>query len=148
MRLCVCMCMLVCVRACVFVCVCVCVRVSLCVCVSIFLRVCVHVCVCVYVHILRKFLYVHLHIHLIAHTECVSNIHLVSRTKRTGWQRLTGSPKLQIIFDKRATKYRSLLRKMACIDKGSYESSPPCVKCIRLSGMTCRKHAQIVYNNS
>ena len=44
----------------------------------------------------------------------------------TGWRRLTGSPKLQIIFHKRATKYRSLSRKMTYKDKGSYESSPPC----------------------
>jgi len=44
----------------------------------------------------------------------------------TGWQRLIGSPKLQIIFHKRATKYRSLLRKMSYKDKGPYESSPPC----------------------
>ena len=43
----------------------------------------------------------------------------------TGWRRLIGSPKLQIIFHKRATKYRSLLRKMTYKDKGSYESSPP-----------------------
>ena len=40
-----------------------------------------------------------------------------------GWRRLIGSPKLQIIFHKRATKYRSLLRKMTYKDKGSYESS-------------------------
>jgi len=46
----------------------------------------------------------------------------------TGWRRLIGSPKLQIIFHKRATKCRSLLRKMTYIDKGSYESSQPC-KC-------------------
>jgi len=39
---------------------------------------------------------------------------------------LIGSPKLQIIFHKRATKYRSLLRKMTYTDKGSYESSTPC----------------------
>ena len=45
---------------------------------------------------------------------------------RTGWQRLIGSPKLQIIFHKRATKYRSFLRKMTYKDKGSFESSPPC----------------------
>jgi len=44
----------------------------------------------------------------------------------TGWRRLIGSPKLQIIFHKRANKYRSLLRKMTYKDKGSYESSPPC----------------------
>jgi len=47
--------------------------------------------------------------------------------RRTGWRRLIGSPKLQIIFHKRATKYRALLRKMTCKDKGSYESSPPCI---------------------
>jgi len=46
-------------------------------------------------------------------------------TPPTGWRRLIGSPELQIIFHKRATKYRSLLRKMTCKDKGSYESSPP-----------------------
>jgi len=44
----------------------------------------------------------------------------------TGWRRLIGCPKLQIIFLKRATKYRSLLREMTYQDKGSYESSPPC----------------------
>jgi len=44
----------------------------------------------------------------------------------TGWRRLIGSPKLQIIFHKRATKHRSLLRKMTYKDKGFYESSPPC----------------------
>ena len=46
----------------------------------------------------------------------------------TGWRRLIGSPKLQIIFHKRATKYRSLLQKMTYKDKGSYESSPPCTQ--------------------
>jgi len=46
---------------------------------------------------------------------------------RTGWRRLIGSPTLQIIFHKRAIKYRSLLRKMTYKDKGSYESSPPCI---------------------
>ena len=44
----------------------------------------------------------------------------------TGWRRLIGSPKLQIIFHKSATKYRALLRKMTYKDKGSYESWPPC----------------------
>ena len=31
----------------------------------------------------------------------------MSNTLNTGWRRLIGSPKLQIIFHKRATKYRS-----------------------------------------
>ena len=46
----------------------------------------------------------------------------------TGWRRLIGSPKLQIIFHNRATKYKSLLRKMTYEDEGSYESLPPCNK--------------------
>jgi len=49
-------------------------------------------------------------------------------THDTGWRRLIGSPKLQISFHKRATKYRSLLREMTYKDKGSYESSPPCTR--------------------
>jgi len=36
--------------------------------------------------------------------------HTKHRQGDTGWRRLIGSPKLQIIFHKRATKYRSLLR--------------------------------------
>jgi len=42
----------------------------------------------------------------------------------TGWRRLIGSPKLQIIFHRRATKDRSLLQKMTYEDKGFYESLP------------------------
>ena len=53
---------------------------------------------------------------------------VISHIFGTGWRRrLIGSPKLQIIFHKRATKYRALLLKMTCKDKGSYESSPPCI---------------------
>ena len=51
---------------------------------------------------------------------------VLNRHSNTGWRRLIGSPKLQIIFHKRATKYKSLLRQMTHKDKGSYESSPPC----------------------
>ena len=53
-------------------------------------------------------------------------------TYSTGWRRLVGSLKLQIIFHQRATKYRALLLKMPYEDKGSYESSPPCTR-----GMEC-----------
>jgi len=51
--------------------------------------------------------------------------HRICYTSHTASRRLIGSPKLQIIFHKRATKYRSLLRKMIYKYKGSYESSPP-----------------------
>jgi len=42
------------------------------------------------------------------------------------WRRLIGYLKLQVIFRKRATKYRALLRKITCKDKASYDSTPPC----------------------
>jgi len=45
----------------------------------------------------------------------------------TGWPRPIGCLKLQVIFRKRATKYRSLLRKMTCKDEASYGSWPPCM---------------------
>ena len=63
------------------------------------------------------------------YTEDDACVHLhpgVATNHDTVWRRLIGSPKFQTIFHKRATKYRALLRKMTCKDKGSYESSPPC----------------------
>ena len=45
---------------------------------------------------------------------------------RTGWRRLIGCLKLQVIFRKRATNYRALLRKMTYEDKASYDFTPPC----------------------
>ena len=67
--------------------------------------------------------------------ECTYAAHILPKQRKcrcsapihAGWPRLIGSPKLQIIFHKRATKYRSRLRKMTYEDKGSYESSPPCM---------------------
>ena len=56
----------------------------------------------------------------------VIQLSLYFLTDITRWRRLMGSPKLLIIFHKRATKNRSLLQKMTYKDKGSYESSPPC----------------------
>jgi len=63
--------------------------------------------------------------------KCVVNwipLRIRVRSRNTGWRRLIGSPELQIIFHKTATKYRSLLLKMTYKDKGSYESSPPCTQ--------------------
>jgi len=52
------------------------------------------------------------------HTQTVCacvNVHTV-------WRRLIGCFKLQVIFRKKATNYRALLRKMTCEDKASYDS--------------------------
>ena len=49
--------------------------------------------------------------------------HMYNAT-RTGRRRLIGSLKLQVIFRKRATKYRALLRKMTYEYKASYDSTP------------------------
>jgi len=68
--------------------------------------------------LLHMYVYVYMYIHI--HTPTYKFIH-----QATGWRRLMGSLKLQIIFHKKATKYRSLLWKMTYKDKGSYESSPP-----------------------
>ena len=45
----------------------------------------------------------------------------------TGWRRPTGCLKLQVIFCKRATNYRALLRKMISKDRAYYGSSTPCM---------------------
>ena len=44
-----------------------------------------------------------------------------------GRRRLIARHKSQVIFHKRATNYRALLRKMTCKVKTSYGSSPPCI---------------------
>jgi len=69
------------------------------------------------------------------HRNCCSAVH-TGIDGCTGWRRLMGYPKLQIIFHRRATRYRALLREMTYGDKGSYESSPPCTstcKNVRMS---------------
>ena len=68
--------------------------------------------------------YIHLHIHVYIYLYIYIYIHIDANTE---WRRHIGSPKLQIIFHKRATKYPSLLQKMTYKDMGSYESSPPCM---------------------
>jgi len=116
-----------------------------------------YICIYIYTHLEMYInIYCHVHSHTLTHTSCLWGLINVTRSNSskknnmcvctyiymhiyvytytqehiyvyTGWRRLIGSPKLQIIFHKRATKYRSLLRKMTYEDKASYESSPPCV---------------------
>jgi len=48
--------------------------------------------------------------------------------------------KLQVIFRKRATIYRALLRKMTYEDKASYDSTPPHTSHCRMIGTShCKK---------
>jgi len=49
------------------------------------------------------------------------------RTHNTGRPRPIGCLRLQVIFRKRTTNYRTLLQKMTYNDKASYGSSPPCI---------------------
>ena len=62
----------------------------------------------------------------------------------TGWRRLIGCLKLQVIFRKRATNYRALLWKVAYKDKASYDSTPPCTLCcnsrlLTITGLFCKR---------
>ena len=59
-----------------------------------------------------------------------------------GWRRPIGCLKLQVIFRKRATNYRALLRKMTYKDKGSYRSSPPCKWTVEMDFLTFRNFCQ------
>jgi len=59
---------------------------------------------------------------------CFLNFSLASSVI-TGWRRLIGCLKLQVIFRNRATNYRAVLRKMTHEDKTSYDSTPPCISC-------------------
>jgi len=60
----------------------------------------------------------------------------------TGWRRLIGCLKLQVIFRKRATNYRALLRKMTYKDKASYDSTPPCTK---ICNVTLQTKSALLY---
>jgi len=65
--------------------------------------------------------------------------------RATGLRRPIGCLKLQVIFRKRATNYRALLREMAYKDKASYGSSPPCTMssfCMFLIENTMYNHFQ------
>jgi len=65
----------------------------------------------------------------------------------TGWRRPIGFLKLQVIFRKRATNYRALLRKMTYEDKASYGSSPhPVVHaCWMVLFVWCRGSGRCIY---
>jgi len=72
---------------------------------------------------------IHIFTHTNIHAYTYSRIHIFTRTLSeipdTGWRRLIGCLKLQVLFGKRATNCRALLR-MTCKDKASCRSSPRC----------------------
>ena len=68
--------------------------------------------------------YIYLHIYLPNILCFVSTLWLI--THDTGCRIPIGCLKLQVIFRKRATNYKALLRKMTYKHKASYGSSPPC----------------------
>ena len=78
--------------------------------------------------------------YVIAYSVCIYVCGYKCDVTDTGWRRLIGSPKLQIIFHKKATKYKSLFRKMTYKDRGSFESLPPCT---RLDEDSCVWHHAI-----
>ena len=80
----------------------------------------IHIQIHIFIYSVLLYIYVYVYMYIHIHTPTYKLIH-----QATGWRRLIGSPKLQIIFHKIATKYRSLLWKMTYKNKGSYESSPP-----------------------
>ena len=92
----------------------------------------IYICIFAYGLLLGQYMYKRIYIYILIYINAYICIYFATSTKQkkrrttTGWRRLIGSPKLHIIFHKRATKCRSLLRKMTYKDEGSYESSPPC----------------------
>jgi len=120
-----------------------CIYVYMFICIYVYVYICIYLYMYTYIYMYRYIMYryiidictrTHSHTHKSFHMQHVATSNdinfavtsaIMTRGKHTGWRRLIGSPKLQIIFHKRATKYRSLLREMTYKDKGSYESSPP-----------------------
>ena len=106
----------------------ICISIYMCMHTYIYIYTSTYTCICIYIYVYMCFC-----IHakdMCFYTNVCIDIHTFSygswRRCGIGWRRLIGSPKLQIIFHKRATKCRSRFRKMTYKDKGSCESLPPC----------------------
>jgi len=73
-------------------------------------------------------------------------IHQWLEATTTLWRRLIGCLKMQVVFRKRATNYRALVRKILYQDKASYGGSPPCICNVymqRLYAMTVQATASM-----
>ena len=71
-------------------------------------------------------------------------LHILKRLC-TGWRRLIGCLKLQVIFHKRATNYTSLVRKVTYEDKACYDSTPPCSTALHSSCTFLRECVALPY---
>ena len=76
-----------------------------------------------HIHVTHVILF---HVHDMCHIH-VTHIITFYVYDSTEWRRLIGCLKLQVIFRKRATNSRALLRKMTYEDKASCDSTPPCM---------------------
>jgi len=76
-----------------------------------------HVYIHTYIH---KYIYMYLYFHVYMFMDLLASIQ--AWLDCTGWRRLIGCLKLQVIFHKRATNCRARLRKMTYADKASYDS--------------------------
>jgi len=65
------------------------------------------------------------HCNTLQHTATHHKYFLIHQ-QHTGWRKCIDYLKLQVIFRKRATNYRALLRKITYKDTASYDSTPPC----------------------
>jgi len=78
---------------------------------------------CNHIHMpIHIYIYIHIYMYIWWHDSPMQYI----RNCSTGWRRPIGCLKLQVIFRKRATNCRALLRKMTYKNKASYGSLPPC----------------------
>jgi len=114
---CMCVCVHVCACACACTCACACACACVCVRVYVYVLTYTHMKICVYTHV----------VHQTASGRIVLICARACACACSGWQRLIGYLKLQVIFSKRATNYRAPFRKMTYKDKASYRSWPPCI---------------------
>ena len=90
------------------------------------IHICIHAYIHVYIHTCKKYMYIYMYIFI--------NIYNKKERERThaSERRVPGLHakekasihKLQVIFRKRATNYRALLRQITYEDKASYDSTP------------------------
>jgi len=106
---------------CACVCMCVCVRWHI-IGTNIYIRICISTCICICVYICKS--------NILALQSYYIRSWVITISKlSTGWRRLIGSLKLQVIFRKRATNYRAHLRKIIIYkDEVSHDSTPPCIE--------------------